>query len=98
MDVAPGELTHAGPLLRLIDVSVLDAEMVFVDEALGQIATGDRVRLAVDRVGTEVDAEVTAIDSFVDPASNTFTVVAEVDNADLSLPSGLSCRVVAWPE
>lgn len=98
IDVAPGELTGAEPLLRLIDVSVLDAEMVFVDEALGQIATGDRVRLAVDRAGTEVDAEVTAIDSFVDPASNTFTVVAEVDNADLSLPSGLSCRVAAWPE
>ena len=98
IEVAPGELTGADPLLRLIDVSVLEAEMVFVDGALGEIAEGDRVRLAVDLTGAEVAAEVTAIDPFVDSASNTFTVVAEVENADRALPSGVSCRVVAWPE
>lgn len=98
IEVAPGELTGADPLLRLIDVSVLEAEMVFVDGALGEIAEGDRVRLAVDLTGAEVAAEVTAIDPFVDSASNTFTVVAEVDNADRALPSGVSCRVAAWPE
>jgi hypothetical protein len=48
----------------------------------------------VDLAEAEVVAVVTAIDFFIDATSNAFTVQAEIDNADLSLPAGTSCAVV----
>jgi len=36
---------------------------------------------------------VTAIDPFIDASSNTFTVIAEVENPGLALPAGTSCAV-----
>lgn len=90
--VSEGELIGPEPLLRLIDMSTLRAELVFAAEAWGRVAKGDVLTIAVDLTGGRVPAMVTAIDPYVDPASNTFSVLAEIDNADLTLPSGASCR------
>lgn len=92
--VSVGELIGPEPLLRLIEVDTLRAEMVYLVGAFGEIATGDTIRLHVDLTGTEVDAVVASIDPFLDASSNTFTVVAKIDNAALDLPAGTSCSVV----
>ena len=92
--VSVGELIGPQPLVRLIEVSTLRAEMVFLVGAFGEFAPGDVIKLRVDLTGSEVDAVVASIDPFLDAASNTFTVVARIDNQGLELPAGTSCRVV----
>jgi membrane fusion protein (multidrug efflux system) len=92
--VAPGELIGPEPLLRLIEVDRLRAELVYRAETFGLIAPGDIIGLRIDLGQTEVDGVVTAIDPFIDAASNTFTVIAEIENADLGLPVGSSCSVI----
>ncbi len=94
--VAPGELISAEPLLRMIDMTTLKAEMVFLDGAFGEIQQEDVVDLFIDLTGAETEGRITAIDPFLDPASNTFSVVAEIANPDLALPAGVSCRVTGW--
>lgn len=98
VDVEEGELTGTDPLLQLIDVSTLKAEMTFLDTAFGMLEPGQEVALAVDLVGAEVAARVTVIDPFLDAASNTFSVVAEVPNPDLTLPAGVGCRLIPRTE
>jgi membrane fusion protein (multidrug efflux system) len=92
--VSVGELIGPDPLLRLIEVSTLRAELVYLAGAFGLISVGDRLMVQVDVTDSEVEAVVTAIDPFIDATSNAFTVLAEIDNADLSLPAGTSCAVV----
>lgn len=94
VDVAVGELTGPDPLLRLIEVSTLEAELVYLAGAFGLIDVGDVLRVQVDLADAAVEARVTAIDPFIDPTSNAFTVLAEIDNPDLALPAGASCAVV----
>ncbi|PJE29643.1 RND family efflux transporter, MFP subunit [Pseudooceanicola antarcticus] len=94
--VAVGELIGTEPLLRLIDIDTLSAEMVFTDAYYGEIAVGDEVDFAIDLTGAEVRGRVVAIDPFLDMASNTFSVLAEIDNSDRALPAGISCRVAGW--
>ncbi|MFD0860122.1 efflux RND transporter periplasmic adaptor subunit [Roseovarius aquimarinus] len=92
--VEEGELIGAEPLVQLIDVSTLRAEMAYVDTAFGALKLGDEVRFSVDLVGAEVTGHVTSIDPFIDASSNTFSVVAEIENSDLALPAGAGCRVI----
>lgn len=96
VDVAPGELIGSDPLVRLVDISSLKAEMIFLDGAFGQIKDGQMVDFAIDLTGAEVTGRIAAIDPILDPASNTFSVSADVPNPDLSLPAGVSCRVLGW--
>ncbi|MEC8294004.1 MAG: efflux RND transporter periplasmic adaptor subunit [Pseudomonadota bacterium] len=92
VDVAVGELIGPDPLLRLIDVTTLHAELVFLAGAYGQVALGDVMEVQV--ADAQVEATVFAIDPFIEPTSNAFTVMAEIANQDLSLPAGTSCHVV----
>ncbi len=93
VNVTEGELTGTEPLLVLIDVGTLKAEMVFLDGAFGELELGQTVPMAVDLVNASVTGQITVIDPFLDAASNTFSVVAEIPNADLALPAGASCRI-----
>ena len=91
--VSEGELTGTDPLLQLIDVTTLKAEMVFVDVAFEDIELGQQITIAIDLVGVEVTGTITVIDPFIDATSNTFSVVAEIPNGDLALPAGATCRL-----
>lgn len=91
--VSTGELIGADPLLTLIDMSTLHAELVFVTEAYGSFGPGDILEIAIDLTGDTVPAEIIAVDPFFDASSNTFSVLAKIDNAELALPAGASCRI-----
>jgi membrane fusion protein (multidrug efflux system) len=93
--VSEGELIGSEPMIQLIDMTTLKAEMVFLSDAFGVISVGDVILMAVDLTQAEVQATVTAIDPFLDASSNTFSVRAEIDNSDLLVPAGTSCRVVS---
>lgn len=94
--VAEGQLTGNDPLVQLAETRDLRAEMVFLDAAFGQIALDQSVTLALPLTGEEVTARVTAIDPFLDPASNTFVVSAVVANTDGAIPAGIGCAVTGW--
>jgi RND family efflux transporter MFP subunit len=94
--VTEGELTGSESLIRLVETRQLRAEMVFVDGAFGKVAVGQAVQLSLDLIGVTVAAEVTAIDPFLDPASNTFLVSALVENTNGDIPAGIGCRVSGW--
>jgi RND family efflux transporter MFP subunit len=93
LGVAEGEMIGMEPLLRLIEVSRLRAEMVYRADAFGAIRTGDEITLHAELSAETITARVTAIDRFIDAASNTFTVAGEIDNRDLALVSGTACHV-----
>ncbi|MCH8466645.1 MAG: efflux RND transporter periplasmic adaptor subunit [Roseinatronobacter sp.] len=93
LGVAEGEMIGMEPLLRLIEVSLLRAEMVYRADAFGAIRTGDEITLHAELSAETITARVTAIDRFIDAASNTFTVAGEIDNRDLALVSGTACHV-----
>ncbi|MDG2451620.1 MAG: efflux RND transporter periplasmic adaptor subunit [Paracoccaceae bacterium] len=92
--VSVGELIGPDPLLQLIEVSTLRAELVYLAGAFGLISVGDALMVHVEMADAEVEAVVTAIDPFIDATSNSFTVLAEIENTDLSLPAGTSCAVL----
>mmetsp|Transcript_6700 Transcript_6700/g.11727 ORF Transcript_6700/g.11727 Transcript_6700/m.11727 type:complete len:241 (+) Transcript_6700:83-805(+) len=91
--IAEGELIGPEPLLRIIEVDQLEAELVFLAGAFGEFEIGEEIALSVELTQASVAATITAIDPFIDPTSNTFTVMAEIDNADLAIPAGSSCAV-----
>jgi RND family efflux transporter MFP subunit len=87
-----GQQTNSQPLVQLIDTQRLRAEMVFPAEAFGKVIAGDTLNLAVDLTGARVAASVATIDDYIDASSNSFTVVAEIDNSTGAIPAGTSCR------
>ncbi|KAA9009467.1 efflux RND transporter periplasmic adaptor subunit [Histidinibacterium aquaticum] len=91
--VSEAERIGAEPVLRLIDLGTLEVELVFPTEAYGEIQAGEDLPLEVDLTGDEVIATVRSTDPFIDASSNTFSVIAEIDNSDLAIPSGASCRL-----
>ncbi len=96
VSVAPGEVIGSEPLMQLVDISTLKAEMIFFDSAFGEIEKGREVELTVDLLGVSVWGKVIAIDPVLDAASNSFSVSAEIANEDFALPAGVSCRVTGW--
>ncbi len=94
LKVETGELIGNEPLLTLMDMRSLKAELVFAADAFGQFAPDQSVNIAVPLVGRTAPGRVLSVDPFLDAASNTFSVIAEIDNADLAIPAGASCQLV----
>jgi membrane fusion protein (multidrug efflux system) len=93
IDVSVGELIGSQPLLRLIDVATLRAEMVFTDAAYGAIDSGDVLEVRIPLADATVPATVISIDPYFDASSNTFTLIAEIDNTELGIPAGTACSI-----
>lgn len=88
-----GQLINAQPLLRLIDTHRLRAEVVLPAEAFGTLKVGDTMPLTVDLTEAKVAARVATIDSYIDASSNSFTVIAEIENPQDAIPAGTSCKL-----
>ncbi len=93
VNVSVGEMITSDPLIELLDLSSLKAEMVFLDSAYGQLLAGDELEIYVELVDVTVTSTVKSVDAFIDASSNTFTVIADVPNAALAIPAGASCSV-----
>jgi membrane fusion protein (multidrug efflux system) len=94
VNVSKGELIGADPLLELIAVNRLKVELVYLAGSYKELEVGDTLRISVDATGATGDAVITSVDPFIDPSSNTFTVIAEADNADRTIPAGSACAVI----
>lgn len=92
--VWPGERVEEKPLFRVAKINPLRVEMVLSAAFYGQITKGMTLEVTpLLHNSVPVSANVVLVDQLIDGASNTFRVRAEIPNEDLTLPSGLRCKV-----
>lgn len=81
------------PLVEVVDDTVLRAKFLLPSELFQSVRMGQELRLTVTETPQTVVVKVTHIAAVLDPASVTFEVYAEVDNADGSLRAGMNGMV-----
>jgi len=90
-----GEFVGRGdPMVQVMDLSVLDAEMEIPERYAGAIAEGLEVSMTVRAGNLPVTGRVVAVNPKVETASRTFRVKVEVDNRDGRLQAGLFVSAV----
>jgi len=86
------------PILLLVDLSRLKAELHLPVELFGKIKIGQAYRFDAEApVNRRVSGRLKHMEPLIDPASKTFRCVFEIDNPDEKLPSGFSVRLI-WPQ
>ncbi len=86
---AGASLTQQDQLLTLVAMHPLEAQFHLPRTDYGRLVVGEAYPLRTDDEGTSAfRATLKTIDPVIDPASQTFRVVFEIDNADESMPSG----------
>lgn len=95
----PGELADTGdirrPLLKIADIGVLHVEAVLPIEAYGSVKRGQIAEVIPEgQVSGRLEAKVAVVDRVMDAASGTFGVRLTLPNSSMSLPAGVTCKVV----
>ncbi len=86
---AGASLTQQDPILSLVSLHPLEAEFHLPATSYGILKTGDPYNLSRAQDGQAVIVgRLINIDPVIDPASQTFRVVFEIDNADEAMPAG----------
>lgn len=96
--VSIGEYVGSDPVLELVSLNPLHAEVIMRADQYGIVEEGMVVTVAVvpaSGVGPrqEVKGKVTVVDRVIDAASSTFGFRVEVANNQLTLPAGLKCEI-----
>lgn len=90
----PGERVEEKPILRLARLDPLRVEVFMPASRYGSIKPGVSLTVIPDLKGAEPrKAEVVRVDSFIDPASNTFRIQLRLPNSRQVLPAGLRCSI-----
>lgn len=90
----PGERIEHHPVLRLASIDELRVELVMAGASFGSIKPNDKVTVFPELSElAPVETLVTVVDPIIDAASNTYRVRLLLDNSDLTVPSGVRCRV-----
>ena len=93
-NISPGEYVGIEPLLTIVVLNPLHAEVVMSAEYYGTIKKGTEVEIYTDDQETHVySGKVIIVDQIVDAASSTFGVRIELPNSKLKLPAGLKCNI-----
>ncbi len=88
----PGEFIAEGdPVLEIMDVSLLHAELELPERYAGLIPLGSAVSLRLQHRDEVIEGEVSTINPKIETSTRTFVVKVEVDNSDRSLQAGLFC-------
>ncbi|MEW6199887.1 MAG: HlyD family efflux transporter periplasmic adaptor subunit [Planctomycetota bacterium] len=83
---------RGAPLIEVVDDRVLLAKFLVPSALFRCVARGRELRLTVNETGGTVTARVSHVAAVLDPASVTFEVHAEIDNAAGELRAGMN----AW--
>jgi RND family efflux transporter MFP subunit len=81
------------PLIRLVNDSSLLAQFLLDEEWFDQVKPGIKVKISVTATRQEIEGTIKYIAAEVDPASGTFEVRAEVDNASGRLRTGMNASL-----
>lgn len=88
---AGASLTQQDKLITLVALHPLEAQFHLPSEAYGRLDVGQDLTLRTNRGESQtIEATIKTIDPVIDPASQTFRVVLEIDNADEAMPSGFA--------
>ena len=91
-NVSVGERIEDQPMFRVTRIDPLRVEIVVPAARFGTIKKGMVVKVTPDLPNIDpLDAKVVLVDEFVDAASNTYRVRAELRNADGKIPYGSRC-------
>lgn len=88
----PGEMaTMMTPTVVVVveDQSKLEVRFRMPEAALAKVAVGNKIKATIEALGVTRDAVVSRISPAVDPRTRTIEIVADLDNADRSLKSGM---------
>lgn len=96
--VSIGEYVGTDPVLELVALNPLHAEVVMRAEQYGDVEEGMDVTVTLSNPSAageqqSVSGKVTVVDRVIDAASSTFGFRVRVDNPDLAFPAGLKCGV-----
>jgi RND family efflux transporter MFP subunit len=90
----PGERVDGRPIVRILTVERLRAEVVLPASRFGQVREGMPASIRIDTPSARVvDAKVVQVDRFVDAASGTFRARLAVPNRGGELPAGVRCQM-----
>ncbi|WP_114966286.1 efflux RND transporter periplasmic adaptor subunit [Alkalilacustris brevis] len=86
-----GEVAPDGPLIRLVQVDTLQAELDVPGQFHQPLSVSETLVIALAD-GNEVEAEISFVDVLIEPVSQTFRLHALIDNEDGAIIAGTSCR------
>ncbi|MTI15006.1 efflux RND transporter periplasmic adaptor subunit [Sansalvadorimonas verongulae] len=92
--VSIGEYVGTEPVLELVSLNPLHAEIVLRAEHYGQVQPGTPVSVAIGGQEDVFQGTVKIVDKVIDAASGTYGVRVELPNPDSKLPAGLKCRAI----
>ncbi|SLN63067.1 efflux RND transporter periplasmic adaptor subunit [Roseisalinus antarcticus] len=94
--VDPGEYAAADePLLDIVTVSELHAEVLLPSDVHGTVAQGDTVEvMSLEGAGVRRAGLVDAVDPVIDAASRSFGLRVRLDNGDGAFTAGNRCDVM----
>lgn len=96
--VEVGELPMRAPyLVRLVDLSTLEVSARVHARELAHLAVGDAVTATFPDLDRTVEGKIGRLGREIDPATRTVEVVAEIENPDGAIPSGIFAEVVLTP-
>lgn len=81
---------HGANVIRIANDNRLLAHFIFPENLWGTIAVGDAMPVEVPLAGVRTTARAARVSSGIDPASHTFELWADVDNADGRLRTGMT--------
>lgn len=91
-----GEYVADDPIVEIASLDPLHVELIVPLDQLGVVETGMRGQVSLNLPGftdRSFDAKVRRIDPVADAASATYGVLLELPNPDLTIPSGVRCKV-----
>jgi len=91
-----GEYVADDPILQIASLDPLHVEVIVPLTELGKVESGMRGRITMDVPGFDdksFEASVRRIDPVADAASATYGVLLELPNPELTIPSGVRCKL-----
>lgn len=88
-----GDMVSREKIFRLAQLDPLHVEAVIPAQMFGKVKLGQKGRVGLELIGSELEATVSSVDRVIDPASGTFRVRLALPNPKYRIPSGLRCSV-----
>ena len=90
----PGEFVDRQPVYRIARIDPLHVEVIAPDTAFGRVTLGQSLPLTLQApAGAVVQAQVSAVDAFVDAASGTFRIRLDLPNPKGEITAGFRCSL-----
>jgi RND family efflux transporter MFP subunit len=94
----PGALVDGGegkkPILKIAQTHPLLVQALLPFQLFKKVRLGQRVKVTPEKpFGFAIAATVQTVDRVVDAAAGTFGIVAQLSNANQSLPAGIRCKL-----